>query len=232
MEYAEKMFLIPQNQLDKIRSGETRESIQQVVENDLDKAIRKILQRSDLGIDEKAKLYSNILQRFLILVRKGDMDNTGITLTLPHQENPPVDGQTPAHAPVQTHDDGQDEIMNEVLNNVPQKSFKNIKYILNKMSNARHLTSWNESGEFILKGRVISGSHMLDLIRCITAPKIIRQDRRPIGWNEFLEGFAALNIPYSTITNPHVRGIIESYKRNPITDTDVATPPSTLPKRF
>lgn len=65
------------------------------------------------------------------------MDNTSITLTIPHQENPAVDVQTPAHTPVRMPDNGQDEIINEVLNNVPQKSFNNIKHILNKMSNAK-----------------------------------------------------------------------------------------------
>ncbi len=41
MQYAEKMYLVPQNQLEKLQSGVARENIQQVVENDLDTAIRK-----------------------------------------------------------------------------------------------------------------------------------------------------------------------------------------------
>ncbi len=36
MEYAEKHYIIPQNQMNKLRAGNARETIQQVVENDLD----------------------------------------------------------------------------------------------------------------------------------------------------------------------------------------------------
>ncbi len=46
MQYAEKMYLVPQNQLEKLQSGAPRENIQQVVENDLDTAIRNILLRA------------------------------------------------------------------------------------------------------------------------------------------------------------------------------------------
>ncbi len=47
MEYAEKHNVITQNKLNKLSAGNVRETIQQVVENDLDDAIRNILQRSD-----------------------------------------------------------------------------------------------------------------------------------------------------------------------------------------
>ncbi len=40
MEYAEKMYLVPQHQLDKARTENVRETIQQSVENDLDVAMR------------------------------------------------------------------------------------------------------------------------------------------------------------------------------------------------
>ncbi len=54
MEYAEKHYVIPQNQMNKLRAGNARETIQEVVENNLDVAIRNILQRSDL--DRTGKL--------------------------------------------------------------------------------------------------------------------------------------------------------------------------------
>ncbi len=56
MEYAEKMYLVPQHQLDKARTENVRETIQQSVENDLDVAMRNILLRTDLNPYEKAKL--------------------------------------------------------------------------------------------------------------------------------------------------------------------------------
>ncbi len=60
------------------------------------------------------------------------------------------------------------------------------------MSNVKQLCSWTDSGEFVFKGRVIDGSHMLDLVKSITASHMIRDEYRPRGWSEFLDAFAFL----------------------------------------
>ncbi len=86
MEYAEKHYVIPQNQMNKLRAGNARETIQEVVENNLDVAIN-ILQRSDLDTYGKAKLYSNVLQRFLTIVKQGDLASDTLTLTLPKPDD-------------------------------------------------------------------------------------------------------------------------------------------------
>ncbi len=86
MEYAEKHYVIPQNQLNKLRAGGVRETIQQTVENDLDIAIRNILQRTDLDPHGKVKLYSNVLQRFLTIVKQGDLESGTLTLTIPKHD--------------------------------------------------------------------------------------------------------------------------------------------------
>ncbi len=65
MEYAEKHYVIPQNQLNKLRAGGVRETIQQTVENDLDIAIRNILQRTDLDPHGKVKtLFQRLTEVF------------------------------------------------------------------------------------------------------------------------------------------------------------------------
>lgn len=83
MEHAEKMYLVPRHQLDELKSENAPENIQQVVENDLDTSVRNILLRTDLDQYEKAKLYSNILTRFLAVVRQGDRESNVLTLSLP-----------------------------------------------------------------------------------------------------------------------------------------------------
>ncbi len=47
------MYLVPQHQLDKARTENVRETIQQSVENDLDVAMRNILLRTDLNRTKK-----------------------------------------------------------------------------------------------------------------------------------------------------------------------------------
>jgi hypothetical protein len=210
MEYAEKMFLVPQHQLDKLKSSNTRESIQQVVENDLDMTIRNILHRSDLDHHEKAKMYTGVLQRFLTLTRQGDRESGTLTLRLPQPSNVEKE-DPPAPGHVRAPDDLGD-FADEILKNIPQRSVKNVRYILDKMSKTKDVTSWTESGEFVFKGRTIPGSHMLDLVKSVTAPQKIVDERRPGGWREFLEAFASLNLPYSVVPNHNVRHAINSFK--------------------
>ncbi len=158
MEYAEKHYIVPQNQINKLRTGNVRETIQQVVENDLDVAIRNKLQRSELDPHGKAKLYSNVLQRFLTIVKQGDLESGTLTLTLPKQDvvNTNADASTTVNAPVPPSNNAyvEDKIVNKILPNVLQRSLKNIKFILNKISNVKQLCSWTDSGEFVFKRRV------------------------------------------------------------------------------
>ncbi len=210
MEYAEKHYVIPQTQMNKLRAGNARETIQQLVENDLDVAIRNILQRSDLDPHGKAQLYSNVLQRFFTIVKQGDLESDTLTLTLPKQDVIHTDADAGATVNVPTPSSNsvvvvEDKIVNGILHNVPQRSLKNFKLILNKMSNAKQLCTWTDSGEFVFKGRVINGSHMLDLVKSITAPHTIRDEYRLRGWSEFLDAFAVLNVPFSNIANPQVK---------------------------
>ncbi|MGL5902481.1 MAG: hypothetical protein ACRCZO_07300, partial [Cetobacterium sp.] len=159
-----------------------------------------------------------------------DMESNTLTLKLPQHETSDEPMITETSTP-RVDDVVRDEIINEVLSNVPQRSLKNIKYIMDKMSKAKHLSSWTDSGEFVFKGKTIEGSHMLDLLKHITMPHHIRDDRRPAGWHTFLEAFADLNIPFSTISNHHVRRTIESIKRGlPVIDPG-AIPKGSLKKR-
>lgn len=212
MEHAEKMYLVPQNQLEKIQTPPQRENIQQFVENDLDTAIRNILLRNDLDQREKAKLYSNILTRFLTIVKQGDRESGILTLSLPTPDPGHKDHLT---AGVPGENGGSEDVIDEILKNVPSRSLKNSRYILDKMSKAKGLSTWNELGEFVFKGKAVQGSHMFDLIKNVTAPHQIRDDRRPLGWSEFLHAIAELNIPFSTMPNHHIRSVITSLKNDP-----------------
>ncbi len=127
MEYSEKMYLVPQNQLEMLKSGTPRENIQQVVENDLDMAIRNILLRTDLDQREKVKLYSNILTRFLTIVKQGGRESGVLTLLLPNSDTGDKDGRSNNSA---GDDEGSEDVVDEVLKNVPVRSVKNSRYIL------------------------------------------------------------------------------------------------------
>lgn len=210
METAEKLYLVPQHQLDKLRNTATeKESLRKTVENNLDDAIRHILLRSDLNEYEKAKLYTSTLQRFLNLVKLGDQETTELTLSLPKIQ----ESKTEATATEAPHPQ-KDEIVQEVIANVSARNKRNASYIMEKILKSDNVASWNDDGEFIFKGNTIEGSHMVDLLKNLTAPYKVSEDRRPLGWKELLHTVANLNIPFSTIPNGDVRRKITDIKRS------------------
>lgn len=71
--------------------------------------------------------------------------------------------------------------------------WKKNNYILDKMSKTKDVTLWTETCECVFKRRTIPGSHMLDLVKSVTAPHKIADELRPGRWNEFLEAFTDLN---------------------------------------
>lgn len=127
------------------------------MENDLDTAIRNILHRSDLDSHEKAKMYTHILQRYLTIAKQADRETNVLTLNMPTTDKKPPEQYD------ETTSLG-DAVVEDVLKNVPQRSVKNISYILDKMVKAKYVSSWTSSGEFVYKGRTIHGSHMCDLV--------------------------------------------------------------------
>lgn len=169
MQYAEKMYLVLQNQLDLLKTGTPSENIQHVVENDPDTAIRIILVRNDLDQRENVNLYLNILTRFLTIVKQGDHESSILPLSLLH---PDTDRKDECGIDTSRDDGRSENIVAKVLKNVPLRSVKNSRYILDKMSNAKGLSAWNESGEFVFKGKAVPGLHMLNLLKNITAPRI------------------------------------------------------------
>ncbi len=148
MEYSEKMYLVPQKQLEMLKSGTPRENIQQVVENDLDMAIRNILLRTDLDQCEKVKLYSNILTRFLTIVKQEDRESGVLTLSLPNSDTGHKDVRPNTSA---EDDEGSENVVDEVLKNVPVRSMKNSQYILDKMSKAKGLSTYTNRANLCLR---------------------------------------------------------------------------------
>ena len=210
MDYAEKLYLVPQRQLDSLKNNEPPIPLRQSVENELDTSINNVLSRTDLDQHEKAKLYTGLLQRYLALVKQGAVETNALTLNLP-QTSVNSDPVTPLTPQTTDSDVGGDVMVEEILRNIPMQRRKNAQYILEKMLNAQDTARWRETGEFVFNGSVIPGTHIFDLVKSATAPQMTR--RRPQGWDEFLRAIAKLNIPLSTVPNRQVQQAVDSLKR-------------------
>jgi hypothetical protein len=64
---ANKMYLVPQQELDrlKIKQMQGPENIRQTAGNDLDMAMKDILNQKGLKPNDKVQKYTNLLQRYL-----------------------------------------------------------------------------------------------------------------------------------------------------------------------
>ena len=118
MEYAEKMYLVRQQQLDSLKHNETAPNLRQSAENDLDTAIKNVLSRTDMEQHEKAKLYTALLQRYLSLVKQGALETNTSKLSLP--QDPVNTGLvTPLITPVTNSGLDDDPKIVAILKNIP-----------------------------------------------------------------------------------------------------------------
>ena len=218
------MFLVPQHQIDILKHHHQHQqqqhhqqqqyhdqntaSVRQVAQNDLDRAMSDILNLPDIDAYEKAKKYSQVLHRYLALVRQGEREKSVITLSLPDTEIKPDDTK-----PVDDDDVfKKDNILESVLKHIPKRSRRNAENILDAVSRAKHVLTWTDNAEIVVNGRPFHGTHLYDLVKSVTAPHNISDISRPVGWDVFLKTLARLNIPLMAIPNKQVRGDIAGYK--------------------
>ena len=210
MEYAEKMYLVRQQQLDSLKHNETPPNLRQSAENYLDTAIKNVLSRTDMEQHEKAKLYTALLQRYLALVKQGALETNTLKLSLA-QDQANTGLATPLITPVTNSGLDDDPKIVAILKNIPLRCKKNAMHILEKMLDSQDTACWTESGEFVFNKMIVPGTHIIDLVKSATAPQKIRH--RPRGWVEFLSAMGMLNIPMSTVPNREVQQLVESLKR-------------------
>ena len=85
MEHTQKMFLVPQHQLDTLKHPQQYDqhtkSIRQTAQNELDKAMTDVLNLPDTDVYEKAKKYAVILQRYLVLTKQNELEKNVFIIT-------------------------------------------------------------------------------------------------------------------------------------------------------
>lgn len=139
----------------------------------LDNDIRIILDRNDLGDYEKARLYSDTLEKYLDIKKQLQQPNT-IPLI-----------------------DDSDNTEKMVLNmaNFPRQYRSRAENILSHISNESSI-KWNKRGEILRDGKIITGSNVIDLINDVIKTS---KNEPPIGSKEFIKLLKDSNIPMSLI---------------------------------
>lgn len=209
MHHAEKMYIVPSQQLERLRNPPDRdENIRTTTIHKLDEEMKNILQSVGMSEHEKAKCYSEVLQRYLVLNRQRDMEKEKINLYLQAQDETSTAASLENIIP-------PDPVIQEVLNSINMRYRKNAELLLNKLLKNKNVASWEGNGTFVYRGNPVNGSNLLDLVRGATQPQALSQRRIPRGWEEFMQTLAELNMPSTVMGNAANRDVLARLKENP-----------------
>lgn len=181
MEHAKKMVLVEPRQIEKYKETMLDKTLSK-----LDGEIYNLLHR-DIADDEKAKLYSNTLSRYLSL----DKPIQSKTFTL-------TDILSSGVQTTNTQNDSPNPLETQVLQTVPKKWKAQASRLLGHM-NANPDITWSDKGELILKDTIIPKTHAVDLINDLLRKRI--STANPTGWTQLADVLKEDNIPRELIGN-------------------------------
>ena len=168
------MVLVEPRQIEKWKETMVDKSLSR-----LDGEMYEILHR-DIADDEKAKLYSNSLSRYL------NIDKPSVVTKFESKESPAILAD---HSPM---------IEYQVLDTVPKRWRTQASRLLTHIKVHPDI-SWSSKGELVLKNTVIPQTHAVDLINDLLRKRT--SSSLPTGWRLLADALKDSNIPHELIGN-------------------------------
>ena len=178
MNFAKKMVLVEPRQLEKYKETMVDKTLSK-----LDGELYEILQRN-ISDDEKAKLYSSSLSRYLNIDKP--------TVVTKFDEDDDVDEDAIKGMKTST------DVETLVLDSVPKKWKRQASRLLTHIKNNPDV-GWSEKGELVVKNTVVPKTHVVDLINDLMRKRT--SARTPNGWKRFADALKDHNIPHELIGN-------------------------------
>src|SRR5688572_10153951 len=186
MEHTKKMILVETRQIEKLK-----ESMLDKTLSKLDGEIYDILHRN-IADDEKAKLYSNSLSRYL------NIDKPSISTTTFKSEDVSASDVVAADASDKASESDSKNVESLVLETVPKKWKSQASRLLTHIKNNPDVT-WSEKGELVLKNTTIPKTHAVDLVNDLLRKRTSTSS--PSGWKQLANALKDYNIPHELIGN-------------------------------
>ena len=174
MEHTKKMILVVPRQIEKWKETMVDKSLSR-----LDGEMYEMLHR-DMADDEKAKLYSNSLSRYL------NIDKPNVLTKFESKESPAILAD---HSPM---------IEYQVLDTVPKKWRTQASRLLTHIKVHPDI-GWSSKGELVLKNNVIPHTHAVDLVNDLLRKRT--SSSLPTGWRLLADALKDSNIPHELIGN-------------------------------
>ena len=234
MNYTRRMVLVPENTLERMeqRKQILTPPVTQTLKN-LDSEMNDILSSKQLNDEEKAKLYNQVLQRYLTYYDKRKAQPLHVKLTTPK----PMETLKPEESSEETSKESPEAetiptsaVEQEVIKSVPKLYKAGARQLLDKIKENSDVLNWNEKGELLYENKPISGSHMVDLVNDMLRH---RKGFEPVGWSVFASRLARMNVPENIVRNPQRQSAIREFKARVREETPesptrwLPTPPTT-----
>ena len=199
MNHTRRMVLVPENTLEQLQQRQQilTPPVTQTLKN-LDSQMGDILESKQLGVEEKAKLYTQVLQRYLTYYDQRKGQPFHVKLTTPKTTETPK----PAENAESTEEASPDNSLPTAVEEEVMKSVPKIK----KHQDVLH---WNDKGELLYENKPIPGSHVVDLVNDTLRH---RKGFEPVGWSVFARGLARMNVPENLVRNPQRQSAIREFK--------------------
>ena len=212
MNHTKRMVLVPENTLERLQQRQQilTPPVTQTLKN-LDSEMGDILSSKQLDDEQKAKLYNQVLQRYLTYYdqRKGQPLHVKLT-TSKQVETPKPDEESKETSKESTEVETiPSAVEEEVIESVPKLYKAAARQLLDKIKQNRDVLHWNEKGELKYENKPISGSHVVDLVNDILRH---RKGFEPVGWSVFARGLARMNVPENLVRNPQRQSAIREFK--------------------
>ena len=198
MNYTKRMVLLPENTLERLQQRQQilTPPVTQTLKNLDSETVGDILASKELDDEEKAKLYNQVLQRYLTFYGqpKGQPLHVKVTSSKPAEAPKPDETEEtkPVENPIPT------AVKEEVMKSVPKLYKTGARQLLDKIKENRDVLHWNDKGELVYENKPISGSHVVDLVNDILRH---RKGFEPVGWSVFARGLARMNVPENLVRN-------------------------------
>ena len=219
------MVLVPENTLERMQQRQQilTPSVTQPLKN-VDSEMNDILYSKQLNDEQKAKLYNQVLQRYLTYYEKLHMKLT--TLKPVETLQPEESEETSKESTAEAETIPTSAIEQEVMKKVPKLCKAGARQLLDKIKEHRDVMNWNEKGELMYENKPITGSRVVDLVNDMLRH---RKGLEPAGWLVFARRLARMNVPENLVRNPQRQSAIREFKTR-VRDETPDSPSRWLPR--
>ena len=202
MKHSQKMILVPEHNLDNYLRQQrltTPPTVTKMVQ--LDGEMKTVLDRNDTSQDEKAKLYSQILENYLHFKGKRNVEVTKLV---------PVAfvGDAATSVPSTREVISKDQNIGAIVEILPKTLQSKAKMILEKIKDNPQVLSWNEKGELKYQGETVPNTNITNLVSDSLRH---RKNNKPNGFELFTKGLQQINLPEDLVRNPERLQLFKTY---------------------